>query len=196
MIEKCAIAMTDWMKNCGAINKEDKKLYAYASQSFLLSISSLLLAIFLGICMGGMKQSLVLIIPFMTIRKFSGGYHARKEWTCLTCSSVLLLICISVSMYMQYNWVWLLFTILATASLIVFSPIDHEDRRLTQSEKRKYKRIVVILVFVFLVLVLFLFLIHEDTYVGCVSVGIILTAALQVPCVLKQAKRWLVAWRS
>lgn len=188
-MERLSVAIADWMINCGVVNKEDKELYVYASQSFIMSISPLFLAIFWGICMGGVKQGLVLIIPFMMLRKFSGGYHAKKAWVCLVCSGLLLAYCIRISLQLQYNWIWLLITVMSTVMLIVFSPIDHENRRLTQDEKRQYRKIVAILAVVFLALVMVLLLIHKNNYASCVSVGIILTAALQIPCILFGARK-------
>ncbi|WP_277934420.1 accessory gene regulator B family protein [Parablautia intestinalis] len=62
--------MADWLINCKVVEETDKELYSYAVYSILLSLSPLALAIGLGICMGCVGRSIMIIIPFAIIRKF------------------------------------------------------------------------------------------------------------------------------
>lgn len=94
-MEKCANAIADWLVRCAMIDEEDKELYRYAAYSLILSISPLLLAIGFGICMGRVKESVMITLPFMLIRKFSGGYHTKHAWSCMICSCLLLFLCIT-----------------------------------------------------------------------------------------------------
>ena len=133
-MEKCANAIADWLVRCAMIDEEDKELYGYAAYSLILSISPLLLAIGFGIGMGRVKESVMITLPFMLIRKFSGGYHTKHAWSCMICSCLLLFLCITLSSYITAGWLLNFFTIGATVSLICFSPIQHENRVLDQEE--------------------------------------------------------------
>ena len=73
MMEKCAGAVTDWLIRCEVVKETDKELYQYAVYSVFLSLSPLLLAAGVGACKGRIRESVMIIIQFVIIRKFSGG---------------------------------------------------------------------------------------------------------------------------
>lgn len=131
MIEKCANTIADWLINCEVVKETDKELYSYAVYSILLSLSPLLLAIGFGIGMGCVGRSVMIIMPFVIIRKFSGGYHTKHAWSCLIWSCLLLVLCMVLSFHIKCGWVLALITVGAAVSLICFSPIDNENRVLT-----------------------------------------------------------------
>ena len=87
------------MVRCNAINEADKELYKYALYSFFLLVSPLILAGGVGFGLGSVKHGVALIFPFMVLRKFSGGYHAKNLHTCILGSGFLLFLCIMLSMH-------------------------------------------------------------------------------------------------
>lgn len=191
MIEKCANVIADWLIKCEVIKETDKELYSYAVYSILLSVSPLLLAVGFGICTGCVRQSVMIIMPFMIIRKFSGGYHTKHAWSCLICSSLLLLVCILLSFYIKWGWALALITVGAAVSLIYCSPVDNENRVLTQEECERYKRITAVLVIIFMFADALFFVYQLYTYSICISIGIILSAGLQFPYIFRKLGRIL-----
>lgn len=183
MIERCADAVTDWLISHYAVEEQDRELYVYAVYSFLMTISPLLLSLIFGIMMGMVMQSIILIIPFMVIRKYSGGFHAKNAWSCLICSCLLLILCISMTSYIKCGFGLATVTVMALGSLMVLSPVDSENRRLELHEKKRYKYMTIVLAFAFELLSAALYLLHMYTYVVCISIGIILAAGLQIPCI-------------
>lgn len=189
-MEKCTDTVVNWMIRCDAINEADKEIYKYALHSFFLLVSPLILAGSIGFCVGSVKHGVTLIFPFIVLRKFSGGYHAKNLQTCILGSGFLLFLCTMLSMHVQCDWKLAIATVIASVSLIVFSPIDSENRRLDIDERRTYKKLTVFFVIFFGLLDITLFLLEKYIYVICFSVGILLTAGLQVPCVvIKLANR-------
>ena len=159
------------------------------TNSLLLLVSPLILAGGIGFGLGSVKLGVALIFPFMFLRKFSGGYHAKKLHTCIMGSGFLLFLCIMVSMHMQCDWKLAIATGIASVSLIAFSPIDSENRRLDTDEKRTYKKITVFCVIFFGLLDIVLFLLGKYIYTICFSVGILLTAGLQAPYIVKKMRK-------
>ena len=86
---KCTDAVTNWMIRCHVIHEEDKGLYKYAIHSFFLLLSPLILAGGIGFCVGSVKHGFAVILPFIVLRKFSGGYHAKNLHTCILGSGFL-----------------------------------------------------------------------------------------------------------
>lgn len=72
----------------------------------------------------------------------------------------------------------------AAVSLIVFSPIDSENRRLEREEIVQYKRITCGMVMLFGLLYVVLYWLRIDRYAVCISIGMILSALTQIPCVI------------
>ena len=83
-MQKCAEAVAVWLVRCQVIEEQEKELYCYAMESFVMFWSPMILALLLGTITGRVKEGILVIIPFMMIRKFSGGYHAKNLWICLT----------------------------------------------------------------------------------------------------------------
>jgi accessory gene regulator B len=185
MLEKCAEALTDWLIRNNAIKNADRELYVYAAHSIFLSILPLFMAILLGGAMGKAAQSIFLVLPFMVIRKYSGGYHAKNPRSCLICSWLILFMFIYALSYVNWNFNLLTITIFSTISLWIFSPIDSDNRRLENDEKKRYKSSAVMMtIFWWIVASIFLHL-QLYSYACSLALGITMAAFLQVPCILK-----------
>ncbi|MDO4338397.1 MAG: accessory gene regulator B family protein [Eubacteriales bacterium] len=185
-MEKCTDTVVDWMIRCNAITEADRELYQYALYSFSLLFSPLLLAGGIGFCFGSIKQGIILIIPFIVLRKFSGGYHAKNLHACILVSGFLLFLCTMLSMYVRCDWKLAIATVIASVSLIVFSPIDSENRRLDTEEKETYKKITFFCVCILVLTNIVLFLFERKSYAIHFSIGIQLAAWLQIPCIIKR----------
>lgn len=122
----------------------------------------------------------------MFIRKFSGGIHAKKLRTCLLFSCVVLFLVVWLVDKLNNNIFLSISVFSAAFSLICFSPIDSENRRLSVDERKEYISMTTIFVAIYGVLLYAEFRI----YAICIAEGIILTAMLQIPCIV--VKLWRV----
>ena len=186
---KCTDIVVNWMLQRDAINEMERELYKYAFYSLFLLILPFILAVGMGFFLGSVKHGVAIIFPFAILRKYSGGYHAKCFLTCIIESCILLFLCIVLSMYVQCDWKLAIAVVIASASLIIFSPLDNESRRLDAEEKIAYKKITIIQVLLFGLLNIVLFLFGKYTYIICFSIGILLTASLQVPCIVKKISK-------
>ena len=186
MIVKIAEKITDWLIRCEVIKEPDKELYIYATHSAMLNILPIALSVLLGFLFRVPLNGLLIILPFAFVRKFSGGFHAKKEVVCLVCSSLLLLLCVLTSKYINSSWIMFTFSGVSAISLIIFSPIENENRPLCGEERVDYKRITAFIAGGFFAINLLLFLLHLDKPSISVSIGIILPACLQIPCIVKR----------
>lgn len=184
MIIRCAEVITAWLARHEVVSKDDKELYEYAVYSLLLSIMPVFLIMIMGLLMGKTKESILLILPFMAIRKYSGGFHAKHDWTCLLGSCGLLFLSIYTAAHIPYSLELCVLTFIAVISLCIFSPIDSENRRLTHAEKEKYKKIACSIAIAFFVLFWIFILLNVFNYAVCIAIGLILSSVLQLPCII------------
>ena len=99
-------------------------------------------------------------------------------------SSLLIVLCIYGAAHLEYSAVLSICLMLAGISLITFSPIDSENRRLDADEKNRYKVITAVMATIFTVLHLALLVLGLRSAAVCIAVGMILSAGLQIPCVV------------
>lgn len=184
-LSKC---ITTWLIKHGAVGQEDGELYEYAAYSLILSISPLIMIMIIGLMMGRIIESILIIIPFVFIRKFSGGFHAKHAWVCMLSSWGILFLCVYMVAYIEYRNLMNIIMICATVSLTMFSPIDSENRRLDLAEIKKYKITTVVMTMVFVIIYCLFLLTDNKTYAICIAEGVILTASLQVLCMFEKIK--------
>lgn len=185
-MEKCTDHVINWLIRCKVINKTEKSLYEYALHSFFLLMMPFILAGTIGFCMGMFQHGIVIILPFVILRKFSGGYHAKKLSICIIGSGCLLYLCMMLSKYVKCSWTLEAITAIASLSLILASPIDSESRTLDEDEKTQYKMVTMVCVIIFWLLNSILCLTGNQIYMIDLSIGLLLTAGLQIPCIMKR----------
>lgn len=177
-----------WLIRCGAIDEMDRELYEYAVYSFIFLIAPLAIILTFGIMMDRVLESIIIIIPFMCVRKFSGGFHAKHVWVCILCSCSVLFMCVYMVTNIKYIFVLNICVVLAVTSLIILSPIDSESRKLDEGEIVRYKKVTVAISLVFGGLYCVCLLTDNITYAICIAEGIMLPACLQIPCILLKLK--------
>lgn len=183
-MERLACKLITWMIDMQAITEEDRELYEYAAYSFFITMAPLMLVILFGSFMGFLVESILFIIPFMAIRKFSGGYHMKSPITCFVISCFLLLFCIILSYNLIYDRKVIIVLLISSISLMIFSPIDSENRRLDWQERKHYKKTVCVFTIVFVLLSFVFACMRQYTLAGCIAIGIVLTSGLQLPCII------------
>lgn len=182
-MDQMAGAITAWLIGQGVVSADDRELYEYAVHSFFWDLAPLAYAFVIGLVMRDLSGSIVLILPFVVTRKFSGGYHADSAKVCLVGSCLILAACIYAAWQIPQGIVFSAGVLGGVLWLIRFSPVDHANRRLDADEKRERRRDTTVLALAFYTIHIVLWLIHCDRYAVCVGMGILLTAALQIPCV-------------
>lgn len=148
-----------------------------------------ILALLLGTITGRVKEDILVIIPFMMIRKFSGdimqkiyGYvwHAPRYY-CF-CAYWFLVVYLPIRYWCLQHW-------RQVCNLIIFSPIDHENKVLSIKERKVYQNVTGILTCSLYGVVMIMKYNGLRNEAVCISVGILLTAGLQVPCIVKKFVR-------
>lgn len=185
MISTISSRIVKWLLRSGAISQQDKELYEYAAYSFLFSLMPLCLVAVLGCIMGLLIEGILMILPFMLIRKFSGGFHLKSSGLCFVFSTFLLSTLLLVIKAVAAEQYIVLFTALVTVSTVqVFfcSPVDTEARKLNEKERSAFKKTARAISLLFLVLYIILQSLGLLRFSAPIGTGIILTALLQFPC--------------
>lgn len=128
MIRELSSRVAKWLEQEGVISSEDKGLFSYAVYSLLFGLLPIFIIGLLGLALGMLREGFLMIIPFMLIRKFSGGYHLNSSKICIILSVTLLTLVMQyIKLVVQSGGIFLL-TVLVPLSglcLCTFSPVEN-----------------------------------------------------------------------
>ena len=190
MITNLATKLVMWLHTSGMVERKDIPIYVYVTHNLIFSIIPILMILGVGIVFNMILEGILFIIPFVMLRNFCGGYHFNSRYLCLVFSVMVLsayMLLIRVIMYHEVFFGVIPLTVLSGGQLYLCSPIDSQKRKLTCKEVfffKKTARIITESIFGILVL-----LVHFKVWRIAVplSMGLNLTAVLQIPCAIKYA---------
>ena len=180
MLKKVAKKISNWLVVCGEIAIEDKKLYEYAA--FNLIFTSIPIGLFLLFCIINklLINGIIIVFTTLIIRRYAGGYHARKPIVCVCVSSFMMLSNLYISLYLSNVYIQSSIIIFSTIILWILSPIDSANRRLDEDEKRYSKRIIRrILSFTIGAYIVLLFF-SKIQWTCCLCLSVFVSAVLQI----------------
>ena len=190
---KAAKVITGWLIDNDAIKKEDEELYIYAISNFVLTLIPVVSVLVFANLIGHLLEGLLMIIPFLVIRKFSGGFHFRSAVLCMVTSITALILLLIFTVRIALLPVFDIGIVLSVISLSLNSPIDSEARRLDEEEISHFKRTAGFIAVSFMIIYMILraaFIISAlQVLIGIaksLSSGIILAALLQIPFMFKK----------
>ena len=189
MIAKIAAAVSEWLVAQGAVTDKDKKLFAYAVYSFLFGMMPIFIIVILGLIFDMVLEGLLLITPFMLLRKFSGGYHLKSSIVCtITSTSLLLfsLLAVRIVSISSATNILSIIVVLSCITLFLLSPIDSDARRLSVKERKVFRLIARIITCIFLLFYFLLLLFDQIDIATPICIGMIFPAILQLPCLIQR----------
>lgn len=191
MIRFISRAVAEWLLKHGAISVNEKELYEYGIYSFLFTLTPLFLVLMVSIPLNMAVEGVLLITPFILLRKFAGGFHFQTPLPCIIVSTVVLLGCLlEISVILEYGN-FIIHTLLVYASIVpicILSPIDSENRQLSAKEKSAFHRIAIVLATINAALYSLLLILRTVEIAIPLGTGMILTALLQLPCLFEHQK--------
>lgn len=148
MIERFANRIVQKQLDARLIQQQDISVYLYGYTLML----EVLVNIFIAVVLGTIFQSLLTVIIFsfffIPLRSFAGGWHASKAWICTLFSSILLIINILLIKYDAITMAPPLLTVfylICVGVVCCLAPQDTKSKRLSDNEKKHYKKIVLFL---------------------------------------------------
>lgn len=176
----------EWLINIQVIDREDRELYEYAVYSICITMLPLFLSIAVGALQRNIKGYVLVIIPFLFLRKFSGGYHAKNAFSCLIESIILLTVFAKIADSCINTFSIILASLLSIIVLVINSPIDSENRRLDDYEKNTCRHVVWVICGILFVIDILLYVLDYRSELRYIMCGVILTAVMQIPGIIEK----------
>lgn len=176
--------ITEWLIRKRAINEEEYELYEYAVKTLRYMVSPyILVIIWCCVLQLSIWKGLLLIIPFSLFRRYTGGYHAKKEWQCIIISSSLILLFIITAERISCGVTLFIIVLVGLNVICIVSPIVSPNKPLSDMEITRFKKKTILIALGVGTIFSVLFICGFSKYAKWIGMGALMTLTLMVPCV-------------
>lgn len=164
------------LKEHQIIKEADLEIYEYGLRTLTLKIISYLFAIVIAVLLRRLLAFAVILLCFMSIRKYAGGFHEDTAVKCFVVSQILFVAIEISSKYLALqNWgVWsgVFVEILGLVFIIKKAPVESVHHRLTDGQKRKYRRIALVSCSIWCLLEILLYVLNQMDYLMVIALSL------------------------
>lgn len=173
------------------IPKNEKDLYQYGLSEGITIIQNILYTLLIGILFGHIIETITFLCFYILLRSFAGGYHAETEKSCFWYSILLVVIVEIIFTAMHYEQCFLkklIVLAIASAIILCFSPLESINKPISESEKRKFKKIIFKVLLIGIVILLLSNAFTMNEIESGIIMGIIIEALLLIIGKFKQKR--------
>lgn len=158
MIHTISSKITEFLVKNSICQKNELhwKVCCYGMEVMLSTILNCLIVFFLGVFFNMFIESIIFLIAFTPIRIYSGGYHADTYLKCNTIFGCMVFGCFALYKYFEpLKWIGMVVVCAIQLLLcIFFSPIENKNKRLTDRQKKVYRKRAIMALIILSILLL------------------------------------------
>lgn len=140
MESKLALQICKSLLKWDIISKELEDIYIYGFELLFSFFSSTLIIITVGAILNKIVSSFVFLFVFISVRRFTGGFHAGTYLKCKIITVATYLLVLLFSVYINAAlWSFILLGIIGSLIISKWGPIENPNKPLTEEDKRKHK---------------------------------------------------------
>ena len=135
-IDKMTNMLTNFIIQHSDAKREDADIIAFGVKYGLITLAEILGMVVISFLMREFIPGAVILIAFISIRVYAGGYHAKTLLRCVVMSTILFTLII-----LGYKMLYLPIIVKGLIALFlgVLSPVENDNRRLSKNEKKVFK---------------------------------------------------------
>lgn len=148
MLHSLSENIADFLLSKESFDKEQLAVYVYGTELVLASILNLAILVLICLIFNCIAQGILLYASFISLRHYTGGLHCKTHLRCALTFSAVCLACLAgarfASLTPHKTSVLIAMAAVSTVIIAALSPVENENKRLSDSEKVKYRRIAII----------------------------------------------------
>lgn len=177
-----AIRITDYLIAKGVAESSERDYYVYGCEMLLLKLVNVVTLMGIAFAMGKSLEGITLLLTFMTLRKYTGGFHLGSALSCYIFTAFIYGISLYASIEYRFSeGMYLVIVLISYVIIASCAPIDNPNLSLTVGEvktmKKQLTKVLLILLFVFIVLI---FSVEGIRYIASMVMGLGLDALFMV----------------
>ena len=154
MYKKTSKAIADVFLNNKILPEDKYALFKYGCELIISNVVYTLIFLIISMLTNTLVPSLLFYAGFLITRKFCGGYHASSYIRChllFAFNHFLFILFVYLLPSILYTLFFILFIIVCSLSIAIWSPVDHKNKQFTKGEYlffRKYSLILSVLIII------------------------------------------------
>ena len=144
MSEKISGIITDFLLRKNVIKEEEKEIYYYGYETLIYSIWQMLLLLVLGMIMNRIVSTVIFLMVFVSMRKYTGGYHAETRMGCtfmtVVCYVTVLVMTGWVSTTKKGYIILGFFALFCVFIFVRYVPVVHPEKPLNKMQRRESRK--------------------------------------------------------
>ena len=123
------------------IDAEKTEIYRTGFMLMFSDIINIALIIFAGLVTKTFVWSVIYLSLMWTVRRFSGGFHAKTYWLCrtVTVGTYIIIMAIGKIIYDNYILFSSIGCLFCLVTMLAFSPVRHPNKELSATEEKANK---------------------------------------------------------
>lgn len=191
MINQIACYLVQKMKDNNAIDQENTELCVFGIEIMLITLIKGLGLFIIASVLGLLKETIAFVSAFSMLRIQAGGVHLKSFWQCFIVTNIITFSCILLVITLPINHTIIYQNIILTVSIILvlaFAPVDTENKRLNELEKKLYKRRSICIIIIGSIITISLGLVYDSfiIYGNIVSLGFLCEGITLIPLLTKK----------
>lgn len=204
MIQKLASQVADYFIKKDIFKDTEREVYIYGFDLMISGLMNVLLVLIAGIILNSLTYALIFVFVMITVRMYTGGYHADTHIMCniIFLSAFLVSIAtLNVINYFSISWIIWFLQCIGLILVTRFVPLENRNKKLSDEQKERYKKIGITLYLTDIVIAVILNIIgrigSEYTFFGNIGLYInivLIIIALLLIIGIKKEKGRLLVW--
>lgn len=155
MIHRLSKKLADFLADKEVISPAETDIYVYGYETIISGFVDFCIVLGIGLIFKQMLTMLIFFAMFISVRLYTGGYHAN---TFIGCKIVFTSICLSMVYLSELPFslvLSVLISILFIITGIFLAPVENYNKPLTKDEQMKYHKISIVISILWVAVALF-----------------------------------------
>lgn len=129
---------------------KDREIYEYGLELLLADLLNFSIILLIGSAIHQLWSTVLYLLIFVGLRSVCGGYHAKTHLLCHTCTIgvyILFLLLLHIQILTNNKLILLLGDFIAAIPIILFAPIPHANKPLSETVRKRNRYRSIILYF-------------------------------------------------
>lgn len=184
MIYKMSVILTNLLCKENIITENDREIYEYGFQITMANIFNFIIVILIGLIFSSIIQALIFYSVFISIRIYSGGFHAKSYGKCFALFALICFLCMGGTYFLMnfrfLCYVSIMSVIIQGICINKMAPMEHDNRPLNKEEKKKFRARSRLIFSIWTVVILFSLLYENTVLASMVTVTLISVTILMI----------------
>lgn len=181
MEHKVAVKLCRHLIDNQTIEKEYEDVYTYGLELLISFIISTSIILVIGLAINRIAETLIYFLVFISLRQFSGGYHADTHIRCKISTVLTYVLIIVLSEVTRLSIPHYILLFLLAMILLLQGPVENPNKPMTSHQHNRNKVINIVIFLLLFSISLSMFLLqykmHSVLYYSLLSVLLLMIVA-------------------